>query len=164
RGAEARRRSVPAERGTRRQDARDRPAACAGDGLSPGDRAGAIAEGGDRRVRRNAGRTQGDAGASGAAQRHDGARRIQSRRRRRMGHAAHALPRWRGTARSRIGRGTEMVTVGNGDYVYEPVVDWAKLPPGWSFKEIGSVGVDKNDNVYVFNLGEHPEVLCARER
>ena len=49
-----------------------------------------------------------------------------------------------------------MVTVGSGEYVYEPVVDWAKLPSGWSFKEIGSVGVDKNDNVYVFNRGEHP--------
>jgi DNA-binding beta-propeller fold protein YncE len=55
-----------------------------------------------------------------------------------------------------------MVTVGSGDYVYEPVVDWAKLPPGWSFKEIGSVGVDKNDNVYVFNRGEHPMIVFDR--
>ena len=31
-----------------------------------------------------------------------------------------------------------MATVGSGEYTYEPVVDWAKLPPGWSFKEIGS--------------------------
>ena len=30
-----------------------------------------------------------------------------------------------------------MVTLGSGDYSYEPVDDWAKLPPGWSFKEIG---------------------------
>ena len=57
-----------------------------------------------------------------------------------------------------------MATVGNGDFVYEPVVDWAKLPPGWSFKEIGSVGVDKNDNVYVFNRGEHPMIVFDRER
>jgi hypothetical protein len=49
-----------------------------------------------------------------------------------------------------------MLTVGNGAYVYEPVENWAKLPPGWSFKEIGGVGVDKNDNVYVFNRGAHP--------
>ena len=56
-----------------------------------------------------------------------------------------------------------MVTVGSGDYVYEPVVDWAKLPPGWSFKEIGSVGVDKNDNVYVFNRGEHPMIVFDRD-
>ena len=56
-----------------------------------------------------------------------------------------------------------MATVGSGDYVYEPVVDWAKLPAGWSFKEIGSVGVDKNDNVYVFNRGEHPMIVFDRD-
>ena len=33
-----------------------------------------------------------------------------------------------------------MATVGSGDYVYEPVENWAKLPPAWSFKEIGAVG------------------------
>ncbi len=55
-----------------------------------------------------------------------------------------------------------MATVGNGEYTYEPVLDWAKLPPGWSFKEIGSVGVDRNDNVYVFNRGEHPMIVFDR--
>jgi len=55
------------------------------------------------------------------------------------------------------------VTVGTGEYVYEVVEDWAKLPPGWSFKEIGSVGVDRNDNVYVFNRGEHPMIVFDRE-
>jgi hypothetical protein len=30
-----------------------------------------------------------------------------------------------------------MVTLGSGDYRYEPVENWAKLPPGWSFREIG---------------------------
>ena len=59
--------------------------------------------------------------------------------------------------------GTVMATVGSGDYVYEPVVDWAKLSAGWSFKEIGSVGVDKNDNVYVFNRGEHPMIVFDRD-
>ena len=55
-----------------------------------------------------------------------------------------------------------MPTLGNGEYTYEPVENWAKLPPGWSFKEIGSVGVDKNDNVYVFNRGEHPMIVFDR--
>jgi hypothetical protein len=31
--------------------------------------------------------------------------------------------------------------VGDGAYTYEPVENWAKLPSGWSFKEIGGVGV-----------------------
>lgn len=56
-----------------------------------------------------------------------------------------------------------MTIVGDGAYVYEPVENWAKLPPDWSFKEIGGVGVDKNDNVYVFNRGEHPMIVFDRE-
>lgn len=51
------------------------------------------------------------------------------------------------------------VKLGSGDWVYEPVENWAKLPPGWSFKEIGAVGTDRQDNVYVFNRGEHPMIV-----
>ena len=53
-------------------------------------------------------------------------------------------------------------TVGTGEYTYAVVENWARLPPGWSFKEIGSVGVDRNDNVYVFNRGEHPMIVFDR--
>ena len=55
--------------------------------------------------------------------------------------------------------GAGMDTVGSGAYTYEPVENWAKLPPGWSFKEIGGVGVDRHDNVFVFNRGEHPMIV-----
>lgn len=55
------------------------------------------------------------------------------------------------------------VKVGEGEWTYEPVENWAKLPPGWSFKEIGSVGVDAKDNVYVFNRGEHPMIVFDRD-
>ena len=55
------------------------------------------------------------------------------------------------------------VTVGAGDYRYEAVENWAKLPPGWAFKEIGAVGVDRADNVYVFNRGEHPMIVFDRD-
>ena len=48
-------------------------------------------------------------------------------------------------------------------HTHEPVENWAKLPPGWSFKEIGGVGVDRNDNVFVFNRGEHPVIVFDRE-
>ena len=54
------------------------------------------------------------------------------------------------------------VIVGSGDYTYEAVENWAKLPPGWSFKEIGAVGTDRNDNVYVFNRGAHPMIVFDR--
>jgi DNA-binding beta-propeller fold protein YncE len=53
--------------------------------------------------------------------------------------------------------------VGSGDFKYRVVTDWAKLPPGWSFKEVAAVGVDRQDNVYVFNRGEHPMIVFDRE-
>jgi hypothetical protein len=53
--------------------------------------------------------------------------------------------------------------VGSGKFRYRVNADWAKLPAGWSFKEVGSVGVDSNDNVYVFNRGEHPIMVFDRE-
>ena len=55
------------------------------------------------------------------------------------------------------------VMLGEGDYRYEPVDAWEKLPPGWSFREIGAVGTDRADNVYVFNRGEHPMIVFDRE-
>jgi outer membrane protein assembly factor BamB len=53
--------------------------------------------------------------------------------------------------------------VGSGDFKYRVVEDWAKLPPGWSFKEAAAVAVDKDDRVYVFNRGEHPMMVFDRE-
>jgi len=41
-----------------------------------------------------------------------------------------------------------MVTLGTDKYTYEVVENWAKLPDGWSFKEVAAVGVDAHDNVY----------------
>src|SRR3984957_3293113 len=55
------------------------------------------------------------------------------------------------------------IIVGSGDYKYRIIEDWAKLPDGWSFKEVGAVGCDKNDNVYVFNRSEHPMMVFDRD-
>jgi hypothetical protein len=49
--------------------------------------------------------------------------------------------------------------VGGGDYRYRVNENWAKLPDGCSFKEVGGVGVDRRDNVYVFNRGEHYPIM-----
>ena len=46
---------------------------------------------------------------------------------------------------------------------YRPVEGWGRLPDGWSFKEATSVGVDQNDNVWVFNRGEHPVIMFDRD-
>ena len=52
-----------------------------------------------------------------------------------------------------------MVELGTSGFIYEVVENWAKLPEGWSFKETAAVGADANDNVYVFNRGEHPMMV-----
>ena len=39
-----------------------------------------------------------------------------------------------------------------------PVEDWAKLPAGWNLGECSGVAVDKQDNVWIFNRGQHPVV------
>ena len=56
-----------------------------------------------------------------------------------------------------------MVKLGTAGFAYEVVENWAKLPDGWSFKETAAVGADANDNLYVFNRGEHPMMVFDRE-
>lgn len=53
--------------------------------------------------------------------------------------------------------------LGSGDFVYEVDVTWGTLPDGWSYKEVAAVGVDAQDNVYVFNRGEHPMIVFDRK-
>ena len=38
------------------------------------------------------------------------------------------------------------MTYGSGDFVYELVPDWAKLPHGWVFTQVAAVAVDADDN------------------
>ncbi len=54
-------------------------------------------------------------------------------------------------------------THGSGDFVYELIPDWAKLPDGWVFTQVAAVAVDKNDNVYAFNRSEHPIIVFDRD-
>ena len=37
------------------------------------------------------------------------------------------------------------IIVGSGDYRYEQIDNWAKVPPGWSIPEVGAVGVDNHE-------------------
>jgi len=52
--------------------------------------------------------------------------------------------------------------LGEGSFRYRVNRDWAKLPDGWSFHEVAAVGVDRNDNVFVFNRGDHPMIVFDR--
>jgi len=52
---------------------------------------------------------------------------------------------------------------GTGKHTYELVDGWAKLPEGWSFKDVSSISVDSQDRVYVFSRGDHPVTVFDRE-
>jgi hypothetical protein len=53
--------------------------------------------------------------------------------------------------------------LGADSYRYGVDPDWGTLPNGWAFGDVAAVGVDPNDNVYVFNRGEHPMVVFDRQ-
>jgi hypothetical protein len=55
------------------------------------------------------------------------------------------------------------VILGSDDHRYRVIENWAQLPPGWNFKDVGGVGVDSEDRVYVFNRGEHPMIVFDRD-
>jgi len=48
---------------------------------------------------------------------------------------------------------------GGGEYTYELVDEWAKLPKGWSFLDVGGLTVDSQDRVFVFNRSNHPVMI-----
>ena len=51
------------------------------------------------------------------------------------------------------------VKLGSGQFSYEVIVDWEKLPDGYRWKEVAGVITDKKNNVYVFNRGDHPMMV-----
>ena len=55
------------------------------------------------------------------------------------------------------------VIVGSGEFRYEVIEGWGKLPDGWTFKEVAAVAVDKKDQVYCFTRGAHPIIVFDRD-
>src|SRR6267378_2571428 len=55
------------------------------------------------------------------------------------------------------------VMLGTGEFRYEVVEDWAKLPDGWTLRDAAAIAVDSKDQVYVFNRSEHPMMVFDRE-
>jgi len=55
------------------------------------------------------------------------------------------------------------VYLGGGTWRYRVVEDWAKLPDGWTFRDVAGVAVDADDRVFVFNRGAHPMMVFDRE-
>ncbi len=55
------------------------------------------------------------------------------------------------------------MTLGSGDFRYQVIEDWARLPDNWSLRDVAAVAVDHKDQVYVFNRGEHPMIVFDRD-
>ena len=51
------------------------------------------------------------------------------------------------------------VLLGQGEFKYKVVEDWAILPENWSFMDVAGVAVNSKDEVYVFNRGKHPMII-----
>jgi len=56
-----------------------------------------------------------------------------------------------------------MTQVGNGDYTYEPIRNFPKLPAGQSFGMISRVATDSQDRIYVFQRKDPPVVVFDRD-
>ena len=46
---------------------------------------------------------------------------------------------------------------------YEVIDGFFQRPRGWTFVEVADVGVDGDDNVYVFCRGTHPVMIFDKE-
>ncbi len=55
------------------------------------------------------------------------------------------------------------MSYGSGEYTYELLDNWAKLPEGWSFLDVGGLTVDSQDRIYVFNRSPHPVTIHERD-
>ena len=58
---------------------------------------------------------------------------------------------------------TSNVTLGSGQFAYEVVADWEKLPDSVGWRETAGVITDSDDNVYVFSRGDHPMVVFDKD-
>jgi DNA-binding beta-propeller fold protein YncE len=58
---------------------------------------------------------------------------------------------------------TSATTADCRDFGYEADDRWAKLPSGWSWREVAAVATDSRDRVYVFNRGEHPVMVFEQD-
>ncbi len=52
-----------------------------------------------------------------------------------------------------------MTIVGAGQYTYELVENWSKLPQGWSYGVVTGVAVDSQERVYVCQQQQDPPIL-----
>ena len=56
-----------------------------------------------------------------------------------------------------------MTTVGTGEFTYEAIMDWAKLPEGETFETVSAVATDSQDRVYAFQRKDPPVMIFDRD-
>ena len=56
-----------------------------------------------------------------------------------------------------------MTTVGSGDYRYERIADWPRMPKGEAMGVVSRVAIDSQGRVYVFQRKDPPVVIFDRE-
>ncbi|MDF1592102.1 MAG: hypothetical protein P1P89_11350 [Desulfobacterales bacterium] len=49
--------------------------------------------------------------------------------------------------------------VGSGDFIYEVIHNWGRLPAGWSLGSVPNGACDSQGRVYVFTRSEHPVLV-----
>jgi hypothetical protein len=50
------------------------------------------------------------------------------------------------------------ILTGGGEYVYEVVENWGKLPDGWNY-DVAGVGIDSKNRIFLFNRSERPMII-----
>ena len=55
------------------------------------------------------------------------------------------------------------VQLGGGEYTFEVNENWAKVPEEITLGDCAAVGVDRQNQVYAFNRGEHPVAVFDAE-
>lgn len=55
------------------------------------------------------------------------------------------------------------MALGEGDYTYELVDGWPKIPEGWVLEAVSDVAVDSQGRIYAFSRGKHPLTVFNKE-
>ncbi len=55
------------------------------------------------------------------------------------------------------------MALGQGDYKYEVVDGWAKLPEGWVFSLVSDAAIDSRGRIYAFTRGKHPIIVFDKD-
>ena len=56
-----------------------------------------------------------------------------------------------------------MAILGSGDFKYEKVPEWPKMPKYWEFGAASDAAINSKGEIYVFSRGKHPLTIWTME-